>query len=201
MNDFLQQLPEEICQLTERCRAHVHKRFSLELDFTSDTLSVLDFFVEELVKDENRGVAPLPGHPSRMNMLHLFAPTMGAYFGALLSKQFGGRFRHTEQDISKWRFEFETFFVRFNPVAVAAGVIAKQEVDGLPALLISTPSLSQRLQERFDAAPEIPEDDYFSFCSFFESIQIANEFLIEVSRKDGKMNCSSQNYDLLLGDK
>lgn len=201
MNDFLKHLPDEIFQLAERCRAHVQKRFSLELDFTGDTLSVLDFFVEELVKDENRGVAPLPGHSSRMNMIHLFAPTMGAYLGALLCRHFGGRFRHTEQEISKWRFEFDTFFVRFNPVAIAASVIAKQEVDGLPVLLISTPSLSQRLQERFDAAPEIPEDEFFSFCNFFESIQIANEFLIEVSRKDGKMNCSSENYDLLLGDR
>ena len=200
MNDFLKQLPDEIYQLAERCRAHVEKRFSLELDFCSETLSVLDFFVEDLVKDENRGAVPKAGHPARMNMVHLFAPTLAAYFGALLSRHFGGRFRHTEKDITRWRFEFETFFIRFNPVAVAASVIARQEVDGLSPRLLSTPDLTRRLQERFEAAPEIPEDDYFSFCTYFESIQIANEFLVEVSQKDGKMDCSHENYDRLLGD-
>ena len=201
MNETTKQLPETIEQLTERCRAHVQKRFSLELDFSSETLSVLDFFVEELVKDENQGNSPKPGHTSRLNMIHLFAPTMGAYFGTFLAHQFGGRFRYTDQDITKWRFEFDSIFLRFNPVAVAAAVIARQEVAGLNPMLIASTKQMPRLQERFAAAPQVPEDDYFSFCTWFESIQIANEFLAEIYQKDGKEDCSTENYDRLLGDK
>ena len=201
MDDFLKQLPEEIYQLTERCRAHVHKRFAIELDFSSETLSVLDFFVEEMVKDENQGNSPKPGDARRMNMVQLFAPTLGAYFGACLLQQFGGRFRHTEKDFTNWRFEFDSFFLRFNPAAVAASVIARKEIDGLSPALIASAKQMPLLQERFDAAPDIPEDDYFSFCTWFESIQIANEFLAEVYQKDGREDCSPENYDLLLGDK
>ncbi|MBN2715788.1 MAG: hypothetical protein JXX14_08030 [Deltaproteobacteria bacterium] len=201
MTEFLKQLPENIEQLTERCRAHVLKRFSLELDFTSETLSVLDFFVEDLVKDENKGTRPAPGHLSRMNMVHLFAPTFGAYFGAMLSHLYGGEFRHTDKDITLWRFEFSDFFLRLNPVAVAASVIARQEVDGLSSVLRASAKQMPRLQERFDAAPEVPESDFFTFCTCLESIQIAREFLLEVYQKDGKEDCSSQNYDRILGDK
>ncbi|MBN2344642.1 MAG: hypothetical protein JXX29_13330 [Deltaproteobacteria bacterium] len=201
MNELQHQMPEEINQLVERCRAHVQKRFNIELDFTSDTLSVLDFFVEEMVKEENNGVCPPGGHPARMNMIHLFAPTFAAYFGAVLTNHFGGRFRHVEKDVSEWRFEFETFLVRFNPVAVAANVIAKTEVKGLDSILHSSAKLMPKLQERFDAAPDVLEDDFFSFCTFFESIQIANDFLTEVSQKDGKPDCSPDGYDRLIGNK
>ncbi|MBN2526823.1 MAG: hypothetical protein JXR76_10545 [Deltaproteobacteria bacterium] len=201
MNEFLKELPEEIYRLTERCRTHVFKRFSLDLDFSSDTLSVLDYFVTELVTEENKGTCPPAGHVSRMNMVHLFAPTLGAYFGALLANQFGGRFRHTDKDITAWRFEFDSCFIRLNPVAVAASVIAQQEVDGLSAILLSSAKLMPKLQERFDAVPEVLDEDFFSFCTWYESIQIANEFLAEVSLKDGRDDCSSENYDRLLGDK
>lgn len=201
MNDFLQQLPEEINQLVGRCIAHVHKRFNLELDFTSDTLSVLDFFIEEVVKDEYRGNVPPQGHPSRMNMVHLFAPTFAAYFGAVLHKQFGGRFRHTEKDEKDWRFEFDSFFVRLNPVAIAASVIAKQEIEGLSSVLYSSAKLMPKLQERLDAAPDVSEQEFYSFCTVFESCQIAHEYLSEIAKKDGQIDCSTVGYDRLLGDK
>jgi hypothetical protein len=192
-------VPEEILTLSERCIAHIQKRFGVTPDFSSETLSLLDHFVDAVTADEGRGQAPAAGHPLRMNLVHLFAPTLGAFFGETLRRQFGGRWRFAELAPLAWRLEFDTFFVRVNPAGIAANVLAAQALDDWAGALVTAPPLMDGLRERLAAAPAVADEDFFSFGTAFESIQIAREYLLATAAPDGSVDCSENSYDLVFG--
>jgi len=188
-------IPDEILTLAERCVTHIHKRFGIAPDFSSDTLSLLDHFACAVATDEGRGQAPAAGHPLRMNLVHLFAPTLGAFFGETLRRQFCGRWRFVEMAPPAWRLEFETFFLRVNPAGIAADVLAAQPLDDWGGNLVTAPPLMDGLRERLAAAPAVADEDFFSFGTAFESIQIAREYLIATAAGD----CSENSYNRVFG--
>ena len=161
----------EIEGLAQRCVAHVRGRFGVDPDFTSDTLSIVDHYVVAL---------------------------LGAHFGETLRKEFGGRWRFQDKAPQDWRFEFDTFFLRFNPVGAAANVLARNQLADWGSELRSAPAFSEGLAQRFAAVPAVAEDDFFSFGNYFESIQIAQEYLLAVGHKDGRPDCSPAGYDRIF---
>ncbi len=192
-------IPEEILALSERCITHIHKRFGITPDFSSETLSLLDHFAFAVIADEGRGQAPTAGHPLRMNLVHLFAPTLGAFFGETLRRQFGGRWRFVELTPLAWRLEFDTFFLRLNPAGIAANVLAAQALDDWAGDLITAPPLMDGLRERLAAAPAVADEEFFSFGTAFESIQIAREYLLAIAVGNDSVDCSENSYDLVFG--
>lgn len=199
MNSFPPNTPEEIVNLAERCITHVKHRLGFELDCTPDTLSALDHFVEMVAIEEYRGETPPPGDATRAQLVHLLGPTVGAYFGVTLAAEFGAHWRYVSKEVEKWRLDFDHFFLRINPVGVAANAISKQHVDAFEGTLATTPELTPHLQERLSAAPPIPEDEFFSFCTCYETIQIAKEYLQERAQKDKPEDCSEASYDAVFG--
>ncbi|MBN2801507.1 MAG: hypothetical protein JXR91_00280 [Deltaproteobacteria bacterium] len=201
MKDLQSDKNETIDQLAERCIVHVQKRFNLTLDYTAETLSLLDYYVKELVTEENRGTVPIPGDIVRLNLLPLFAPTLGAYFGETLKRIFGGRWRYTNREPQYWRFEFDTFFVRLNPAGIAANAIAEAPFEEWAGQIMSAPILMPKLEERLNHAPQVAEDELFSFSTAFELIQITGEYLKALSEKTEPLDCSEKTYDSILQDR
>jgi len=189
-----------VLTLSTRCVEHINRRFGLKPDFSSETLSVLDYYVESLVCEENRGESPPPGDETRYSITKMFAPTLGAYFGETAARLFSGRWRFTDKAPHEWRLEFASFFLRFNPVGIAANVVVKDTLLNWGGEMVTAPSLDRLLHERFEAAPLVAEDDFFSFATCFESLQIASDFLKEISRKDGHPDCSEEGYDRVLSE-
>jgi hypothetical protein len=191
--------PEEIAALADRCVLHVKGRFGLELDYTIETLSALDHFVRQVLLDETEG-RPIPaGDRRRSPVAHLLAPTLGAYFGEVMRREYPSRWRNTALEPFAWALEFEEFFLRFNPAGSAMEAVMCAPVDDWAGALATSPQLTGPLQERLAAAPPLPEDEFFSFCARLEAIQIAADYLRERASKDGPVGCKTEDYDKVFG--
>ena len=169
--------PDEITALASRCVTHVFNRTGVSLDFQSETLSVLDFFIQDVLKEEGGGVVPAVGDHRRSEMMHLFAPTIGAYFGEVVRRMFPCRWRMSSDNPMKWAIEFEFVPLRFSPVGAAAEAIV--EVDGreLGCGLRTDREQTDSLIERLEAAPPVPEEEFFTLTTRLEVLQIAVDWL------------------------
>ncbi len=191
----LNDVPEEIERLCERCIAHVKNRFDLELDFTIDTLSVLDHFIEQIIVEEADGKSVPPKDSRRSHVIHLLAPSLGAYYGEVIRKAFLCRWRNTDDKPQKWLLEFEGIILRFNPAGVVADVVFGDHIESWRGSLSTTVSETGPLKERLDAAPPIPEEEFFSLVTSLEVLQIANEYLRERAKKNGGVSSTRSDYD------
>ena len=195
----LQKAPGEIRALAERCVAHVRQRLGFELDYSVDTISVLDHFIGAVLADEGEGEPPPPGHPRRSGVAQLLAPTVGAYFGETLRRAFASRWRFTSGAPDKWALELEKVFLRFNPAGAAADALYGAPCAGWSGAIVTAPELALVLQERLAAAPPIPPDEFYTFAARHEALQIAEDYLLERATRDGALGCTPDDYDRLRG--
>ena len=200
MNDTRSDAPESIMNLSGRCITHVKNRTGITLDYQSETLSVLDFFIREVLKEEGGGAIPPVGDHRRADVMHLFAPTVGAYFGELVRNLFPCRWRIEDDDPKAWVIEFEHVPLRFNPVGAAAEALAEMDVEEWGCGLATARNMTEALRERLEAAPPVAEDDFFSLATRFEVLQIAVDWLrAQNSHKNaGPKNISKEDYDRLF---
>jgi len=195
----IEEAPDEILELSERCVAHVRYRLGFELDYSVDTLSVLDHFVVSVLSDEGEGEPPPPGHSRRSSATLLLAPTVGAYFGEVLRRAFPCRWRFTSETADKWAVEFEEVFLRINPAGVAAEAFNGEPLEGWSGAIVTAPELTPIVLERLAVAPPIPEDEFYTFAARHEALQIAEDYLRERAARYGAVGCSPDDYDRLLG--
>jgi hypothetical protein len=192
--------PAVIEQLAERCLVHVKNRFGFELDFTPDTLGVVDHFLEEVVIEEAGGNRPPSAHRRRSHLIHLLAPTVGAYFGEVMRGYRKCRWRIPSEDPREWLLEFEQFFLRFNPAGAAAEALFQAPVEEWSGSLVAAPGQVVALHERLAAAPPLPEDQFFSLATRFEVLQIVDDWLRQQSAaEDGPLCCTEADYDAVFG--
>lgn len=193
--------PEEIRELAGRCVAHVRHRLGFELDYSVDTLSVLDHFVAAVLAEEGgeEGGAPPPGHPRRAGPMHLLAPTVGAYFGEVVRRAFPCRWRFTSEAPDRWALEFGEVLLRINPAGVAAEAFFGEAVDGWSGALATAKELEGVVRERLAAAPPLPEDEFFTFTARHEALQIVEDYLKERAARLGAPGCSPEDYDRAFG--
>ena len=168
--------PDEITALASRCVTHVKNRTGVSLDFQSETLSVLDFFIREVLREEGGGVVPDVGDHRRSEMMHLFAPTVGAYFGEVVRRMFPCRWRMNSENPMKWTIEFEYVPLRFSPVGAAAEALVEDGRDQGCSLCTGRDE-TEALIERLEAAPPVPEEEFFSLTTRLEVLQIAVDWL------------------------
>ncbi len=134
--DTIAPAPENIAELADACVRFVERATGLTLDYTPETLPFLDHWVS--------GMKEKPVH----EILSLVAPTAGAYFGEVVRRaQAHVRWRANGDDFQRWRLEYETCFLHFNPIGVAVEAITLREADGWS-------SHFQMLDEDADAVSE-----------------------------------------------
>jgi hypothetical protein len=177
MDAFENPAPPDVESLAERCVAHVKHRLHFELDYTYETLGVLDHFVRLVVADEGGGTAPPRGHPRRAHLVHLLAPTLGAYFGEVVRRAYPCRWRTDDGDPAEWALEFDEVFLRFNPLGAAAEALMEQPVETWGGALATSPEETPPLAERLDLAPPLPENEFFALSSRYDVLQIAEDWL------------------------
>jgi hypothetical protein len=193
VNDSFPPPPAEIALLAERCALHVEGRFGLRPDGTPETLSLLDHFIDAVVFEEARGTVPPPGHPVRSHLVHILAPSLGAWFGEVVRGQFGCRWRLLGEDPRDWAIDFDRCLLRLNPFNAAAEAILRDHLlDGTP-VLVTAPQSAKGLGDRLAAAPGLPDDEFFALASRLEALQISTEWLAIGGH--GARSFSDADYD------
>ncbi|MFO8072590.1 MAG: hypothetical protein R6V85_12010 [Polyangia bacterium] len=194
---------DSIAELAERCVQHVRQRFDFELDYSPETLGVLDAFVEAVVAEERESEKPPPGDRRGSHLVHLLAPSVGAYFGEVVRRRLPCRWRLRDGEPKSWLIEFEKFFLRFNPAGAAAEAIAMTHVEGWEGSLSTEPDETEDLHRRLEAAPSLPEDQFFSLATRWEVLQIADDWLRRRGAAEGALAemRTESDYDTVFEDK
>ncbi|MFT5355940.1 MAG: hypothetical protein ACI9KE_003161 [Polyangiales bacterium] len=152
-------VPNEVVDLATACIASVNATVGIELDFTPETLPLLDHYAKEVLdcpEDE---------------LLALTAPMCGAYFGEVVRRRFeAARWHAPAQEHALWRIEFERVFLYFNPVGVALDVILETNGPYASELLFN-PKDEELITSALAVYSDIRETDYFTFSVRLEALE------------------------------
>lgn len=167
-HDVAPAIPENIHELAVGCVQFVKAATGLELDFTHETLPILDHYART-AREQVR---------TRPEAAPLLAQSMGAYFGQVVAAELTGFWRVVDADPNAWLMCLQPVFLACNPVGVAYDVLfAGTDHNGPTSELRLARDERELVEARLAALPETSEDDYYTFSTRFDAIQIASEVL------------------------
>jgi hypothetical protein len=186
-------LPPEIRDWAEACRAFVKDALQLELDYTPETLPVLDHYVRIKAK------------PTSDEVRELLTPPLGAYFGEVVRRSLdvdGVRWHVSGDDHAKYRLEFEAFFLHFNPLGVALEVLTDDDAEGYGAhfqlLDDGRPAVEAALAE----SESVSTEDYYTFSMRYETLELVSSILLglETQQQAAPRRFSREVYRAASGE-
>jgi hypothetical protein len=163
-----------ITDLASACVAAVRNALGIELDYTQDTLPLLDHYASQ-------------ANGPREEILGLVAPMCGAYFGEVLRRNVAdARWIAPDDDYALWRLEFEPCFLYLNPVGLAVESLMQRETAGMGSRLGVLDQDRKALEASLERYGEVDEADYFRLSIRYEVIEQAVITLVARSRERGE---------------
>jgi hypothetical protein len=161
-------MPDVIHDLALSCRNYVMASLGVELDFTRETLPLLDHYLSTVRTD----VA------ERDELRRLIVHAAGAYFGEVVRRTIGGFWRMPSPNVHDWAVCARPVFLWINPMAAAYDALASgQDHDGPRSDLRVAPEYRAAVTERLAALPPTGEDEYYLLSTRLEAIEIASDAL------------------------
>ena len=168
--------PSEILDLAQACVRYVRDALGFELDFTPETLPVLDHYLRQSV----RGSGP--------EAIELMARVAGAYFGELVRRRLSGtRWAQAEDDARRQRLEFERFFLCFNPIGAALEAIAGEPSEGWHAHFQVLDDARIAVSAVLEAGAEVPEEDFFTLAMRLETLEQVADLVSGIEAARGEI--------------
>jgi hypothetical protein len=164
-------VPAPIGEWAEACVRFVKDALGLPLDYTPETLPILDHYVRTKASD--------PSEPIR----DLLATALGAYFGEVVRRSLEGVRWHVAGDAhSAYRVEFDAIFLHFNPLGIALEVLSQSDAE-LPASFQVLDEARTIVEEALAQAGEISPDDYYTFTIRYETLELVISLLTGLEAK------------------
>jgi hypothetical protein len=165
MTDFAPP-PEPIPDYVTACLEYVRRAVGVDLDFTPDTLPILDHYAS-LARTTIAERPPLEP---------LITQAVGAYFGEVARAHVPGFWRMPSQNVHDWAVCSKLVFLWFNPIGMAYDAIFKGTEHGGPRSMLRVAREDHDfLERRLAALPPVAEDDFFLLSTRFEAIEVAAE--------------------------
>jgi hypothetical protein len=148
--------PGAVHELAERAVEFVRRAIGIALDYTPETLPVLDHYLAAVPDDKHETVA-------------LLTATSGAYFGEVARRLLGGSWEENGADASAWELVL-TGGLRLLPSAFAREAILTTDT----GLAVYDVPLEHRaaVEDALEARGSVPEDEYYSLCGRVETLQL-----------------------------
>lgn len=156
----------------------VKEKLGFELDFTPETLPVLDHYLQAL-RDEDDGA------PDE-KIVSLVGPCAGAYFGEVVRRALPGLRWHTPDDYEAWRLEAADVFLCFNPVGVALEALHRATLSDWNAHFALLPAEQELVNASLQATGPVREDDFYRLAVRFEVLDQTLHVLRDRSEKRGE---------------
>lgn len=183
--------PDWIRELGFACRQYVWSKVKIELDGTPETLPVLDHYVSLIREDLQQGSHAEP----------LVTRAVAAYFGTVLAMGIDGFWKVSSQsDELGWWICARPVYLALNPVAVAHDVIAASTDHSGPASELQLDRLEYDfVMQRLARLPQLTEEEYFTFSSRYEAVDIAVAALRERRHETGatELSFAASDYSAL----
>jgi hypothetical protein len=174
--------PPEVAELSAACVRFVTTKYKVPLDFTPDTLSLVDQYVRDA-----RGELMV-----KPEAADLVAASVGAYLGEVLRRAFGATW-FCQGEHAAWRLDFKYVFLTFNPIGMAREALMLGEAEGWHAHLETDPGETEFLEERLKTLGEIDEEEFYAPTTRFDVVEIAVDTLRAKMEADG-------NGDVTFGE-
>jgi hypothetical protein len=162
-NDLPRRIPPPgaVHELAERTVEFVRKAVGIVLDYSPETLPLLDHYLTA-VPDE------------QMETVDLISATAGAYFGEVMRRVLGGEWLDTDGAPSDWELVLVSG-LRLTPVAFAREAILT--VDTGEAVYDVPEQDREAVEDALTAKGEVPEDEYYSLSGRLETLQLIEDVL------------------------
>lgn len=171
----LEPAPAPIDDLAQACVRFVKEALSLDLDYTADTLPILDHYART---GAGAGQA-------RQEVRDLLTPGLGAYFGEVVRRSMPGvrwSIPADADDFASYRLEFELIFLHFNPLGIAIELLEQDEVEGSGASFQVLDEARNTLHDALEQNGGVSVDDYYSFTIRYETLELVVSVLSELER-------------------
>jgi hypothetical protein len=180
--------PPQILDLASACLEYVDRALGFTLDFSSDTLGVVDHYATTVR-------ANLATNPS---LGPLIGPAVGAYFGEVVRVRFHGFWR-VPPNQHDWAVCLRTVFLNINPIGVGYDALyGSTDHDGPRSALRVAPEDREFLDRRLETLPPVPEDQYHLLTTRFEVLEVAAESLRAKMEEEGYGGTEYTEEDYLL---
>lgn len=166
--------PPAVAELAAACVRFVSARYQVPLDFTPETLSLVD----QWLRDARAEVKERP------ETVELVQASAGAYLGEVVRRAFGAVWV-TKPDYADWRLCLVTVFCAFNPIGMAHEALLLDDADGWHAHFELDPGERDAIEARLAALPEVRDDEYYAPSTRFDVVNIVVDALRERMRASG----------------
>lgn len=132
---------DRFTDLAEGCVRFVREAVGVQLDYSAETLPVLDHYLRTRRDDAT----------SKPETLVLVAQAAGAYVGEVVRRRHSAWWRADSSDPLEWRLEFEAVFLLIHPIAWIA--------ESLSQALAETVAPPPRADEELDASSTMEDTE------------------------------------------
>lgn len=153
--------PGAVHELAERTVDFVRRAVGIALDYTPETLPILDHYLRQ-VPDEN------------LETVALISATAGAYFGEVARRTLGGEWGDTDGAPTEWELTVAGA-LRLTPGAFAREAILTTDT-GEAEYDVPEPD-REAVEDALEAKGVVAEDEYYSLCGRLETMQLIADVL------------------------
>jgi hypothetical protein len=153
--------PGAIHELAERAVEFVRRALGLVLDYTPETLPLLDHYLRGVPREQPETVA-------------LVAGAAGAYFGEVARRALDGDWEQTEDEPTEWTL------VLSGGLRVVPGVLATEAIlveDTGPPSYDVPPADRAAVEAALDARGAVAEDEYYALSGRLEVMRLIADAL------------------------
>lgn len=191
MSNNQDNVPSFITEFSEKCIDFVNCKYNIPLDYSMDTLSVLDQYGIDS-HDEIKKCTKL----KKQQILALLIPTIGSYLGELVRRIFDFRWTALSYDEpQKWRLEFKYAFLYFNPAGIVAEALLNQELEGWNANYEIVDPFKSKFEQSLENLPKVRFEDFFRFTTRIDVLQIIVEKLLVSKEMPPTTEITSFDYE------
>jgi hypothetical protein len=155
--------PESVAELARACVRFVQAATGLALDFSPETLPLLDHYVatrrDELLQ--------------KPELIGLVARAAGAYFGEVARRQIRSFWHIGSDDPATWEIRAEPVYLAFSPVGVAYDAVTHGDEEGPTAHLQLDDEDREAVELRLAELPSADDEEFFAFSTRLEVLEIA----------------------------
>ena len=149
--------PDQVSEYIRAAVEFVRRAVGMVLDGSDESLAVLDHYVAQVPRDKPAIVA-------------LVAPAVGAYFGEVVRRRYGGEWRLVGEPAA-WRLVLEGGALSIAPVGMAAAAVCRAEVEGYDTEVAIDPARREDVEAALERAAPVTEECFYSLTGRFEAIQ------------------------------
>ncbi|MCS6900683.1 MAG: hypothetical protein RMJ98_08660 [Myxococcales bacterium] len=177
-----------VSDLAASCVEYVQRSLGVELDYTSDTLPLLDHYLLQAARQAQQ----------RPEALELIAQVAAAYFGETLSRRFDCWWSLPDCSVTTGLLRFRQVYLEISPYALVVAALGLPVPEDTPEVGFHVdPDDIEFLDAHLAALPPVPEEEFLRLSTRYDVLETIAEQLKAraVARNLGEVTFEDPDYE------